>query len=1234
MVGFMTESVVAAGTAAPRRGTYVLRERYGLFQGPLAETSQDRSQVWLGVQSADQEPCLIKTWRFADGRPDQFQRALWDSQLRNLYRLGSSPGSEKSILVLRDAGVDSESRCFVMVLHSSARGYTSLETPLATRADNAWLSAGEPLGRRRELWRGLQQVLQGVRLLHDQNMLHRNLGAAAVFCDTDIGPQSFRLGGFEWSLRLGVPATDSPRPSWSTPPEDIESDTRVYSQEADWFGFGVLAARCLLNLENYRDNPPVDRYTRTIRSITRANPRDLSELERELLLRLLASDKSERLDRVFEINAAIVDIIDRLSRGLASDSDQPLVLVVNPAADSPLALHAAETGFVPDPANPDRSYNPNDPVHVGRLMMFVQGRLETAQIHPLNDRAYLVVGEGLDPLIVTQYRSLDMASGTETETWDQAFCVGVGELRYSLGSSQCIELRKGKVAIRSVQEANRNRKTITQTAESWSRYLPTSDTSSQLRENLATFHGFISCANQIELLIRDSELFGYEVVSVESDDSGADCIRLKERPRERPPLDIFKTEGGLVEFIHKEVENNKPQCRLVALSDEYEDTLDLPRHVSEAECWNVAEIDTSAGMLTLKRAAGELLPQPPPVGIIRTYGMFGQVALIRRRKRAIDRLQEHSYLLRSLVAPGQVYMDTGEEAGSLDLSPDRVDPPKQAAIHDILRVRPIYALQGPPGTGKTTLVAHLLRQVLDEDPVAQVLITAQAHGAVDVLREKVRDEAFRGIPSERQPLAIRLGRQNELGEVTEGSVEDVAMKMLDTARQRLDSKKHLSPVAGRWRAAVDALIDGIRTGAVDREAPEFLEIVKRGANLIYCTTSSGDLEDLADLALSFDWAIVEEAGKAHCFDLALPLQAGHRWLLIGDHRQLPPYRFEEYTGGFAELERVVEALWELPDANGRLKDTDWLRRWEARTPEDRAAFKEYASRWLNTFERIYDHCSTAPGYEERTVETSVGAAAGMLSRQHRMHPTIGSLISGAYYDGQLVNETSADDTWPRGRAHSIGNPPELSGVALAWLDVPDAAVDLRCAERGGPGDNKPRYSNPTEVRAVRALLQSLQLTGPVDEPLEIAVLSPYNQQVALLNRELDDLELGEGFVRKQGLHRRAANKIRTAHTVDSFQGNQADVIIVSLVRNNTQPPGHGLGFLDEAQRFNVLLSRAERLLILVGSWTFFERQLSAVSSENRYNKLWHLRKVLDSVTEFTAEGAAARIPFPGGTPTC
>ena len=88
-----------------------------------------------------------------------------------------------------------------------------------------------------------------------------------------------------------------------------------------------------------------------------------------------------------------------------------------------------------------------------------------------------------------------------------------------------------------------------------------------------------------------------------------------------------------------------------------------------------------------------------------------------------------------MYAPDKVYMDTGLMELPLTLDEKQVDESKQANIRDILRVRPIYSLQGPPGTGKTTLVSHLLGQILKEDNVAQVLVTAQAHGAVDVLRE-------------------------------------------------------------------------------------------------------------------------------------------------------------------------------------------------------------------------------------------------------------------------------------------------------------------------------------------------------------------------------------------------------------------------------------------------------------------------------------------------------------------
>ena len=251
-------------------------------------------------------------------------------------------------------------------------------------------------------------------------------------------------------------------------------------------------------------------------------------------------------------------------------------------------------------------------------------------------------------------------------------------------------------------------------------------------------------------------------------------------------------------------------------------------------------------------------------------------------------------------------------------------------------------------------------------------------------------------------------------------------------------------------------------------APDFCEVVKRGANVTYCTTSAGDLEVLADATQSFDWAIIEEAGKAHGFDLALPLQAGHRWLLIGDHKQLPPYRFRDYREGIESLETAVAALEELPDRAGGLLDAGWIQSWKDREPELQGDFKEYARRWLNSFECIFDYCSVATGSKKYTLDHADGAAAGKLSRQHRMHPMIGDLISTAYYNGDLVNRTLDQEGAPLNRVrHPFRFPNKISEKAIVWLDLPWASHQSNYAEIG-PSTDQPRYTNPREVEALSA----------------------------------------------------------------------------------------------------------------------------------------------------------------------
>ena len=219
--------------------------------------------------------------------------------------------------------------------------------------------------------------------------------------------------------------------------------------------------------------------------------------------------------------------------------------------------------------------------------------------------------------------------------------------------------------------------------------------------------------------------------------------------------------------------------------------------------------------------------------------------------------------------------------------------------------------------------------------------------------------------------------------------------------------------------------------------------------------------------------------------------------------------------------------------------------------------------------------------------------------------------------------------------HPFHFPNRIHEKAIVWLDLPWATRHPDYAEVG-PSTGHPRYTNPREVEILAAFFTSLrpQSNGEKDGesgPLTLAVLSPYNQQVALINQRLPQSTVrSAGLTLKQALRsgQRGTDPeeaARVAHTVDSFQGNQADIIAVSLVRNNTLPIGEGLGFLAEAPRINVLLSRAERLLVLAGSWDFFQYQLAAIALDDPQHPLWHWKKVLTTLNQWFETGDALRI---------
>src|SRR5207244_1162840 len=98
-------------------------------------------------------------------------------------------------LLLRDAGVDSATSAFAMVLTSPGQNFVRLGDALRTGPALYPSNADDRLA----VWRTLRIIAEGIALLHQQQVLHRNVSPDVAFLDRNGGLDTLRLGGFEWS---------------------------------------------------------------------------------------------------------------------------------------------------------------------------------------------------------------------------------------------------------------------------------------------------------------------------------------------------------------------------------------------------------------------------------------------------------------------------------------------------------------------------------------------------------------------------------------------------------------------------------------------------------------------------------------------------------------------------------------------------------------------------------------------------------------------------------------------------------------------------------------------------------------------------------------------------------------------------------------------------------------------------------------------------------------------------
>nr|CAH7727488.1 unnamed protein product [Callosobruchus chinensis] len=170
----------------------------------------------------------------------------------------------------------------------------------------------------------------------------------------------------------------------------------------------------------------------------------------------------------------------------------------------------------------------------------------------------------------------------------------------------------------------------------------------------------------------------------------------------------------------------------------------------------------------------------------------------------------------------------------------------------------------------------------------------------------------------------------------------------------------------------------------------------------------------------------------------------------------------------------------------------------------------------------------------------------LLQIQYRMAPAICEYPNQAFYEGKMSSMPKCD------------NPIQPSPRPYMLFNLTRTQTN-----------NESEFTNMNEVRFIYKLLETLKTHVKQQCFYSVGVIAPYRAQIDLLRREISNLNF-------------PPEATITVNTVDSFQGAECDVIIISCVRLNSNC------FLQNEQRLNVALTRAKQALYIVGNYTLFK----------------------------------------------
>ncbi len=195
----------------------------------------------------------------------------------------------------------------------------------------------------------------------------------------------------------------------------------------------------------------------------------------------------------------------------------------------------------------------------------------------------------------------------------------------------------------------------------------------------------------------------------------------------------------------------------------------------------------------------------------------------------------------------------------------------------------------------------------------------------------------------------------------------------------------------------------------------------------------------------------------------------------------------------------------------------------------------------------------------------------LLTMQYRMNDAIMHFSSHWFYDGQV-------ESAPEVRHRSILD----FDTPIEWIDTSDKDFKEEFV-----GENFGRINRDEALLTLSILQDYFNKLGThhvLDERIDVAIISPYRAQVQFLRRLIRNTQFFRPF-----------RHLITVNTVDGFQGQERDVVLISLVRAND---AGNIGFLSDLRRMNVAITRARMKLIVLGD--------SATMTHHPFYKQLHL----------------------------